>query len=294
MKSVLKISVFLIAAFVMVSCNQKQLEQQQDEIALLNHENETLRQEAIEKEENLNEFFESMAQIRDNLNEIKVRQNLITEETRDKEQLGQDVRKQIDEDLAMISKLMDDNRQRLASINRQLRDSNIKIDEFEKLVASLTVEIEERNVEISMLRDNMNELNIHNEALAETINKLEEETQEQWNVIEQKTEQINTAYFVYGTRRELQDNEIIDRQGGVLGIGRTSVVNSNVKTDYFTRVDITQVESVEVPGKKLRLVSVHPEDSYLVETSDEQASQIIIEDPEKFWSNTRYLVVSID
>ena len=294
MKSVLKISVFLIAAFVMVSCNQKQLEQQQDEIVLLNNENETLRQEALEKEENLNEFFESMAQIRDNLNEIKVRQNLITEETRDKDQIGQDVRKQIDEDLAMISKLMDDNRKRLASINRQLRDSNIKIEEFEKLVASLTVEIEERNVEISTLRDNMNELNIHNEALAEAINKLEEETQEQWNVIEQKTEQINTAYFVYGTRKELQENEIIDRQGGVLGIGRTSVVNSNVKTDYFTRVDITQVESVEVPGKKLRLVSVHPEDSYFVDSSDEQASQIIIEDPDKFWSNTRYLVVSID
>ena len=295
MKNYVKISVLVLAGIIAVSCNQKQVEEMQGDIKTLTEENEILRQQALEKDENLNEFFQSMTQIRENLTEIKIRQNLISEETRDKDQVGQDVRQQIEEDLTIINDLMDDNRKRLAWLNRQLRDSNVKIEEFETLVAKLTSEIEERNIELSMLRDNMTELNIYNEALAETIDHLEEENKEKIQLIEEKTKQLNAAYFVYGTRNELQEQEIIDRQGGVLGIGRTTVVNSNANKDYFTQVDISQTERVELPNGKLKLVSAHPNDSYIIETNQEHTySQLVIEDPDKFWSNTRYLVVSID
>ncbi len=295
MKNYVKISVLVLASIIVVSCNQKQVEQMQGDIKTLTEENEMLRQQALEKDENLNEFFQSMTQIRENLTEIKIKQNLISEETRDKDQVGQDVRQQIEEDLTIINDLMEDNRKRLAWLNSQLRDSNVKIEEFETLVANLTTEIEERNIELSMLRDNMTELNIYNEALAETIDNLEEENKEKNQLIEEKTKQLNAAYFVYGTRNELQEQEIIDRQGGVLGIGRTTVVNSNANKDFFTQVDISQTERVELPNGKLKLVSTHPNDSYIIETNQEQAySQLVIEDPDKFWSNTRYLVVSID
>ena len=282
-----------LAVFVMASCNQRE-EQLEQEVATLNEELEQLRLESQEKEENIKMFFESMEQIRENLNEIKVKQNLITEETRGQDQVGQDVRKQIESDLEAISNLMEDNRRRLADLNRQLRNSNVKITEFENMVASLTSEIEEKNVEISTLRDNLNELNISNMALAETIEKLEEEKAENLQIIEEKTEQLNTAYFTYGTRDELVDKVIIEKSGGVLGIGRTFLVNSEINPEYFTRLNITQVDKLQVPGKNPRLISQHPDGSYVLEMVDEEGAQIIIEDPAQFWSTTRYLVVSID
>mgnify|MGYP002619647673 CR=1 FL=1 len=292
MKNVMKYAGMILAVLLMASCNQKQLEQ---EIATLQQENEELRQQAIEKDNSLGEFFESMAQIRDNLNEIKVRQNLIAAETRDRDGVGQDVRQQIDSDLNMISELMEDNRRRIARLNRQVRESNVKIEEFEVLIASLNSEIEDRNVEISVLRDNLSQLNIHNEALASTIEQLETENVYRQNVIDEKVHQLNTAYFVYGTRRQLQEQEIIDRQGGILGLGRTTVVNPGASREYFTRVDITQLDKVQIPASKLKLVSVHPADSYMVELDEEEnVAEIVIENPEKFWSNTRYLIVSID
>ncbi|MFN3557422.1 MAG: hypothetical protein ACK4VN_15800 [Bacteroidales bacterium] len=292
MKNVMKYAGMILAVLLMASCNQKQLEQ---EIATLQQENEELRQQAIEKDNSLGEFFESMAQIRDNLNEIKVRQNLIAAETRDRDGVGQDVRQQIDSDLNMISELMEDNRRRIARLNRQVRESNVKIEEFEVLIASLNSEIEDRNVEISVLRDNLSQLNIHNEALASTIEQLETENVYRQNVIDEKVHQLNTAYFVYGTRRQLQEQEIIDRQGGILGLGRTTVVNPGASREYFTRVDITQLDKVQIPASKLKLVSVHPADSYMVEVDEEEkVAEIVIENPEKFWSNTRYLIVSID
>ncbi len=292
--SIFKISFVIIAMLVIASCNQQQIQSQEEEIAHLAEENEMLRQTAEEKEVHLNEFFEAMTQIRDNLNEIKVKQNLISEETRDKDQIGPDARQQIEDDLKLISDLMEDNRKRLAALNRQIRDSNVKIKEFENLVASLASEIEEKNVEISQLRDSMNELNIYNAELTATIDKLEEDNIEKLQLIEEKIEQLNTAYYVFGTRKELQEQEIIDRQGGILGIGRTTVVSPDVNTEYFTRVNISQVDKVMVPASSLKLVSTHPKDSYFVELTEDEGTQIVIENPEKFWSNTRYLVVSID
>ncbi|MBW6498589.1 MAG: hypothetical protein K0B09_09390 [Bacteroidales bacterium] len=293
MKQYFKFFALVLAVFVLASCNQQE-KQLQQEVAELNAELEQLRQETLEKEENINTFFESMAQIRDNLTEIKVKQNLITEETRGQDQLGQDVRKQIESDLEAISNLMEDNRRRLAELNRQLRNSNVKITEFESMVASLTSEIEEKNIEIAMLRDSMHEMNISNVALAETIERLEEENTEKLQVIEEKTEQLNTAYYTYGTRRDLEEKVIIERSGGVLGIGRTFLVNSNINRDYFTRLNITHVDKLQVPGKNPRLISKHPEGSYVLQSLEEEGSQIIIEDPDQFWSTTRYLVVSID
>jgi cell division protein FtsB len=289
-----RFSFVLIAMLIMASCNQQQLETQQEEITQLTEENEILRKNEAEKEAHLNEFFETMSLIRDNLNEIKVRQNLISEETRDRDQIGPDARQQIEDDLKLISDLMEDNRKRLAALNRQIRDSNVKIKEFETLVASLTSEIEEKNVEISQLRDSMNELNIYNAELTATIDKLEEDNIEKLQLIEEKIEQLNTAYYVFGTRKELQEQEIIDRQGGILGIGRTTVVSPDVNTEYFTRVNISQIDKVVVPASSLKLVSTHPKDSYFVETTEDEGTQIVIENPEKFWSNTKYLVVSID
>jgi outer membrane murein-binding lipoprotein Lpp len=80
MKQYFKFFALVLAVLVMASCNQQE-KQLQQEVATLNEELEQLRQESLEKEENINMFFESMAQIRDNLTEIKVKQNMITEET---------------------------------------------------------------------------------------------------------------------------------------------------------------------------------------------------------------------
>lgn len=294
MKNYIKISVFVLAGLFMVSCNQKQVEQQEQEISHLSEENERLRVQAEEQTSSLNEFFESMAQIRENLNEIKVKQNLISEGTRDKDNIGEDMRAQIEQDLKAISNLMDDNRKKLASLNRQVKDSNVKIAEFENIVAGLSDEIEQRNIEISAMRDNIHQMIISNEALAATIEQLEEDRTEKQQVIEEKTELLNTAYYVFGTRQELRDQEIIDRKGGLLGLGRTTVVKSNLSKDHFNKLDISQIEQVYIPGKNPSLLSLHPADSYVVETNEEGTSMIFIEKPVEFWSNTRYLIVSID
>jgi len=293
MKKYTIIIAIALVFITLVSCNQKELEQQQETISMLEQENEALKNEAIEKENNINEFFESMNQIRDNLTQIKLKQDIISEETRDKDNIQQNTREQIEADLAIIGELMEDNRRRINNLNRQLRDSNVKVEQFETVIASLKSDIEEKNVEISLMRDNMNNLNISNTQLSAAIDSLEQQNLEINQIVEQKTEELNTAWYVYGTESELREQSIIEKTGGVLGLGKTTVVNSNVSKDYFTRVDISSIEKVFIPGKNPSLLSLHPKDSYVLETNEEEASMLFIEDPAKFWSNTRYLIVSI-
>lgn len=295
MKKYLRITALVLGLLILASCNQKQLEQQEDKIAQLTEEIHILNQKANEKDSSLRGFVESMSQIRENLNEIKVRQNLISEETRDKETLEEDMHAQIESDLDLISELMDDNRRRLAALNQQIRDADIRVEEFETLISSLKDEIEVKVTEISLLHENMEQLNITNENLTATVHQLEEENNQKIQEIEEKTEQLNAAYYVFGTPDELQDREIIDRKGGFLGLGRTTVLSSNINDEYFNKVDITQIENVYIPGQHPSLLSLHPEGSYIIESKeDKDASMIFIEDPEKFWSNTRYLVVTIE
>lgn len=291
MKQINKFLIIALSLVLIVSCGKKRIEEENSHLREINKQ---LINESEEREADLNDFIESMAMIMDNLNEIKLRQDLISEETRTDDHLGQDVRMQIQEDFKVIGELMEDNRQRLIQLNQQLRNSRIRVTEFEQMVASLTSDVEERNTEISVLRDEMKDLSNSNQQLTATVDSLEEERIENLNVIEQKTEQLNTAYFVYGTRRELQDQEIIDKKGGLLGIGRTFLVNSNINKDNFTRLNIADVDKVQLPGSSPSLISIHPEDSYFVETDQEEGVLLVIENPERFWSTTRYLVVRVD
>lgn len=294
MEKYLRIIVFVLAGMLLFSCNKKKVEMQDQIITELSEENEALRQEALEKENVINDFFESLNQIRENLNEIKVRQNLISEETRDRENIGQNTRHQIDADLAAINDLMEDNRKRLAQLNRQVGASNVKIKEFENLIASLTTELEDKNIELTHLRANLEELNTSHEVLTQTITVLEEQNYEKQTELENKTDRLNTAWYIFGTRKELRDQEIIDLHGGLLGIGRTPVINSNYNIDNFTRVNIEDVDRVTVPGKSVNVLSLHPNDSYIVEDDGQNNTTIYIEDPDKFWSNTKHLIVSVE
>ncbi|HCT70119.1 MAG TPA: hypothetical protein DF409_02750, partial [Bacteroidales bacterium] len=68
--------------------------------------------------------------------------------------------------------------------------------------------------------------------------------------ISEQTEELNTAYYVIGTKKELRDQNIITMEGGFAGIGRNKKMKEDFNQDYFTRVDITQLKSIPVLRKK--------------------------------------------
>ena len=107
---------------------------------------------------------------------------------------------------------------------------------------------------------------------------------------------LHTAYFVVGKSNDLQDAKIIDRKGGLLGIGRTSKLSQDFDNSKFTRIDYTVTNNIAI-NSDMKIVTSHPTNSYTLEkdTKDNDlVKNIVITNPELFWSASKYLVVIKD
>lgn len=283
-----KIILFAIVGVFMASCGQKS----QEEAERLQQENLELKEQLSTNEGTFNEFFGSLNQIEENLALIKEKENIISQGTQNDLEGRADKMEQINEDIRLIGELMEKNRQLIARLNRDIRNSNVKVTEFEKMVARLNDQIQEKEIEIVELRDELGRMNLRVDYLAATVDTLQEVARERGRIIEEKISEINTAYYVMGSRRELRDWGVVTREGGFLGIGRTNRLRTDFDHSNFTMVDITVAREITIAGKEPLFITTHPEGTWEYKVED-GVTYLVILDPVKFWSASRYLVIEI-
>lgn len=92
------------------------------------------------------------------------------------------------------------------------------------MVTYLNTQVEEKDAQINALKNELGNMNIKVENLSsqvavleEVTRQKEEEIQKHKDEIESKTTLLNTAYYAIGTRKELTENNIINKEGGFLG-----------------------------------------------------------------------------
>jgi predicted nuclease with TOPRIM domain len=152
-------------------------------------------------------------------------------------------------------------------------------------IAALNEKVAKLNIEVDNLNGKVTELN-------GTVSALNTENETKTKLIEEQIEELNTAFYVCGTSRELQEKKVITKDGGFIGIGRTSVLNEDFNKNEFKKIDITKTTTIPVTGKKISLVTSHPSNSYKVEGVD-KVEGITILDPAEFWKSSKFLVVAV-
>lgn len=277
----------LLVFVVLASC-----EQNTEQVDRLQSENEFLRQQIENNLSNVEAYFEDLNEIEDNLRIIRERENIIAGETSRDLELGQSQQDRINRDIQLIGELMEKNRLIIASLNNRIRNADVRITGFEQMVARLNQTIEEKEIEIQMLRDQLARMNLEVDMLTAQVDNLERERQRQSRQLEEQTIEMNTAYFAMGSRRELIDNNIISREGGFLGIGRSNRLKADFDHGFFTRLDITRDMEISIVGDNPRVVTTHPSGSYEIVQQDGE-TLLRIKDAERFWSASRYLVIQI-
>ena len=110
-------------------------------------------------------------------------------------------------------------------------------------------------------------------------------------VIKQKEEQLKTAYFVMGSKKDLKRKGIIESRGGILGLGAASTVNQNLNKSELASLNKEVVTSIPVGIKKAKLLSAHPVSSYTINLEGNEITTLEIIDPDDFWRNSKYLVL---
>ena len=90
---------------------------------------------------------------------------------------------------------------------------------------------------------------------------------------------------MFGTKSELKEQNIL-KGGEVL---RTN----NFNKDYFTKIDIRVDKVIRLYSKSARLMTTHPEGSYSLDKDAQGQYTLRITDPARFWSVSKYLVITV-
>lgn len=237
-----------------------------------------------EKEAALQEFIASFNEIQENLNAIKEKEKLVGSvhtkaDVKSKEG-------QIKEDIQAIYDLMAKNKNRIGSLTKKLKDSNLKLEGMEKMIANLQNALNLKDVEIDDLKNQIQSLDIELSSLATNYKAVEAESNE-------KTDALNTAYYAVGTSKELKEKKVISKEGGFIGIGKTTKVSNDFNKEYFTKINIQETTSINLGAKKVKILTTHPSSSYKL-VGEKPIEKLEIIDVKEFWGASKYLVVIID
>ncbi len=289
MRKLIFASLVLPLAF---ACNQEV----KDDNARLKSENEQLSEENQQQDSLINSFVADFSRIQENLATIREKEETI-EQARDGgfEQSG-NIRENVLRDVEAINELLSENRKTITDLNDNLKKYSYEVGKFKKIVANLSKEIETKDAQVMQLKESLATMNFEMSKLNSKLDTVTARSKAQQKVIESQTESLNTAYYAVGTSKELEANEVIDRKGGIIGIGRTKTVADDFNKEYFTKIDITKTKVIplESDDDDVKLVSNHPSDSYKWNKTEDKVTSLEITNPDKFWKTSKYLVVVVD
>jgi hypothetical protein len=261
---------------------------QSEQYKQLEQDRQAVTAESGMKDSTINSMFGAFNRINENLRMIKEKQGLLGKNEAGGVETGQDMEKRMAGDLYLIDSLLTENKKLIERLRRNSKANKNKISELEKAIAGMEQTIADKDVEIGSLKE---QLTSTNASLASMIAMYQDKDQ---LATMQRTE-LNKAYYCVGTAKELTANGVLTKEGGFIGLGKVSKLNTQgMNLEYFKQVDVTQVLEIPVNAKKAKLITSHPAGSYKMDAVEGRTDKLSITDPTLFWSVSKYLVIQAD
>jgi hypothetical protein len=287
---VLVIPVMILAA----GCNKKNVE-----IARLKATNDSLTAIGFVKDSTVIDFVDAFNSIQSNLDSIKMKEKIIGKTVEGSSEIKTRAKDQINSDINLIYRLQQENRVMVASLRSKLKKSGVHAVQLDEMINNLTKQIEEKDVQIAQLKVDLTKVNVQVTDLTTEVTNLNAnvvdlstQNKQKQQLIEDKTVELNTAYYVVGTNSYLKEKKIITKEGGFIGLGRTKELTPEMNKSYFTKVDITQLKALPIMKDKMTILTSHPKSSYRL-TGKNLSDSLIIINQKEFWSLSKVLVVNI-
>ena len=249
---------------------------------------DSLNQIIAQKDNELNDMMGTMNEIEEGFREINEAQNRVSLA---KNGEGSNRAQRIRENIQFIQSTMKQNRELINKLTRQLRESSIKGEQFKRTIENLTSQLEEKNKQLQELRAELDAKDIHISELDEKISglnsnvtSLTHESAQKSQQISQQDKQLHTAWFVFGTKSELKEQNIL-KDGKVL--------QSNFNKEYFTKIDIRVDKEIKLYSHSAKMLTAHPANSYTLQQDANKQYVLRITNPDQFWSTSKYLVVLV-
>src|ERR1019366_7207809 len=168
----------------------------------------------------------------------------------------------------------------------KVKEVSSKNSELEKFIINLTIQVTEQETEIASLKNKLNTLKTELDLLNISSTNVQAES-------DHKTVRLNKAYFAIGTLDGLKKEGLIIEKGGVIGIGKIPEPNPNISKNVFSVIDIYETTEVAIAANKVKLITLHPADSYKLEDTKLGIKKLVITNPQEFWSMSKYLIIQV-
>jgi chromosome segregation ATPase len=252
-------------------------------------ERDSLRNVIDQKEKEINDLMGTFNEIQqgfDLINEAEGRVNLMKNSAE-----NNSVVENIRENMTFIQETLLENKRKIAELQNKLNSSSINSAKLKEAIANLTSQLNKKNAEVESLRAALAEKDVIIQVMGDTLNTLKEENslikqqkKDTEAIAKNQDAQLNTAWYVFGTSKELKERGIL-KKGEVL--------QGDYDEDYLTKIDIRKVNVIALESKSAELLTTHPSDSYTLLKDSKGEYTLRITDAAKFWSVSKYLVVKV-
>ena len=193
---------------------------------------------------------------------------------------------QLKKDVQAITEAIASYKERISKLEGKNKSQSA---EFKRLIAGLNAELDQRTQKLNEITKQLAVKTEEVANLTENVEALDKANKSQQMTINEQDMAIHQGHYLIGNRKELKEAEVISRQG----IFCPPIVSSQAQKANFTDLDIREMKVIPLNSKKAKLLSVHPADSYTLETGEDGNMTLKINDENNFWKQTKYLVVMI-
>lgn len=251
-------------------------------------QNDSLQRIIAQRDSEINDMMSTLNEIQEGLSAINQAENRLSIA---REGEGANKTVQIKENIKFIANTMARNRELMKRLQQQLRESRFNGDELRKTISNLTQQLDDKAQELQRLKAELDAKDIHIAELDEKIDNLNDnvenlqtDAQQKAQTISNQDKQLNTAWFVFGTKKELKEQHIMENG---------KVLQSNFNKNYFAKIDIRIDKEIKFYSKSARILTMHPSGSYTLTPDVNKQYVLRITSPQLFWSTSKYLVVLV-
>jgi chromosome segregation ATPase len=277
-----KLILFIAPLFLFASCVKESTEYKK-----LKAQNDSLVIQKKAKDAEINNYFKTINEISENFDKVTASEQLISATTHKPERLSSQAAQSIKDNIVIMTNALQKNREQIALLQQKIKKSGLHYAELQKTIDRLTADLQEKAQAMDSLKAELGAKDKRIFELGQQVNDLDKDNKQKAELIKQQADELNAAFYVFGTTKELKAQKILTKNGI---FSQTKVLQADFNKDYFVKIDIRTTTSIPVYSKKAKIKTNHPLTSYTIAT--ENGNKVIqIKDPVQFWSVSKYLVV---
>jgi len=199
--------------------------------------------------------------------------------------------------IANMREQIEADKKKIATLEAQLSGSRTQLKSVQQIVDRLKASIGEKETIMAELQDRLGIMSETIEAerrLSEQeIASREQTIQEKKDALDEAAWNANVIYYTVGKRSDLKDRGVIDRKGGLLGIGKVTLVAKSLETEDFSEINLLETTEIRFPATKkgYSVLSNHVATTYSV-SKDGGEYVFTVTDPQNF-RKQKFLVIEL-